>query len=118
MTAPGPPGPPGSPGSLGDEAARLVEAVQDWAARALPADDGCTCTWCPVCRGVAVLRGDRPEVTERLTELVSAAASALTALAGALSGPPAPAAPGPAPAARPEPTASVQRIDLDEDPGP
>ena len=102
VTAPGPPGP------LGDEAARLVEAVQDWAARALPADDGCTCTWCPVCRGVAVLRGERPEVTERLTEFVSAAASALTALAGALSRP----APPPAPPDSPPP---VQRIDLDDE---
>ena len=92
---------------LPEEAARLVEAVHEWAARALPADDGCTCTWCPVCRGLAVLRGERPEVTERLTEAVAAAAGALSALASALSRPPAGA---PRPAPEPDPTPDPERV--------
>jgi hypothetical protein len=98
---------------LPEEAARLVAAVQDWAARTLPADDGCTCTWCPVCQGLAVLRGDRPDVTERLTDAMATAATALATIAAALARPaPAPPAdPDPGPAPAPEPV--VQHIHLD-----
>ena len=104
---------------LPDEAARLLGAVHEWAARTLPADDGCTCTWCPVCQGRAVLRGDRPEVTERLTDAVTAAASALATIAAALTkpaaAPPPPAGPlaGPDPEPAPRPESAVQHIPVD-----
>jgi len=30
-----------------------------------------SCDWCPLCRGVALLRGERPELAARLTEHVT-----------------------------------------------
>lgn len=65
------------------EALKLVASLQDWARRAAaetPGEHtGPECQWCPLCQFVAVLRGDRPELTERVAE-------AGTALAGALRG--------------------------------
>ncbi|HYT09526.1 MAG TPA: hypothetical protein VEL73_02590, partial [Mycobacteriales bacterium] len=43
--------------------------------------------YCPICRAVAVLRGERPEVTDRLADAVTAAATALAAVADALARP-------------------------------
>jgi hypothetical protein len=67
---------------FGDEAQRLFAAVQDWARRTLPPpeDHSTTCQWCPLCSFVAVLRGDRPDVTERVAEAGTAVASAVRAL--------------------------------------
>jgi hypothetical protein len=67
---------------LGDEAQRLFAAVQDWARRTLPPPEehSATCQWCPVCSFVAVLRGDRPDVTERFAEAGAAVATAMRAL--------------------------------------
>jgi len=79
---------------LGDEALRLASSVGDWAqgwaGRNLgDARDGHTgneCHWCPVCQFLAVLRGERPEVTERVAEAGTAVAAALRALVEAASG--------------------------------
>jgi hypothetical protein len=85
-----------APGPLGEEALRLVEAAREWAVRTFPEVDarsasGATgapeCGWCPLCRAVAVLRGDRPEVTERLAEAVTTAAGALAAVLDAVGRP-------------------------------
>jgi hypothetical protein len=43
------------------------------AAGAHPAD----CRWCPVCQVAAVVRGERPEVTNALADVLTAAAAAL-----------------------------------------
>ena len=43
------------------------------AAGAHPAD----CHWCPVCQLAAVVRGERPEVTDALADVLTAAAAAL-----------------------------------------
>lgn len=40
-----------------------------------------TCTWCPVCRSVGVLRSVSPETLARLADLATAAATALSDLA-------------------------------------
>ena len=67
---------------LADEAMRLAGAMQDWIRRSAatrhgaatedsPGGDvphGSDCTWCPVCQFAAVVRGERPDVTERLAE--------------------------------------------------
>ena len=73
---------------LAEEAMRLAGAMQDWIRRtaaqsrsaeqtrhgaAAAADSGdvphsSDCTWCPVCQFAAVVRGERPDVTERLAE--------------------------------------------------
>lgn len=122
MTAP-------EPGPLGEEAARLVDAVRDWAARTFPdvdralADGGLAsstdaatgaeeCRYCPVCQAISVLRGQRPEVTDRLADAVTAAAGALAAVTDALTRPatrqpqptqPTPPADGSAPGVQPIP---------------
>jgi len=43
--------------------------------------DGQTCTWCPVCRSVTLLRGVSPETIGRLADLATAAATVLADLA-------------------------------------
>ena len=49
------------------------------------------CTWCPLCRGAAVVRSLSPETLTRLADLASLAATVLTDLAGSRpqGGPPA-----------------------------
>jgi hypothetical protein len=96
-------------GGLDDEAARLFGAVQDWARRSFGegsqahlATGAPACEWCPLCQLVAVLRGERPEATEKI---VAAGTAVLAALRAVLD-------PAPAPTASPR----VQRIDLGGDP--
>ncbi len=82
------------PGSVGEEAARLAEAIRGWAATTFPGlTSGLTehlatgapeCRYCPFCQLVAVLRGDRPEVTERVAEAAAAVADAVRAVADAV----------------------------------
>lgn len=101
---------------LAEEAVRLLGVVQEWTRQNFPAaqeghDHGSSgtpvCTWCPLCQFMAVVRGDRPEVTERVTEAGAALASALRAvLDAATAGSPAAGTPPADPAPR------VQRIDL------
>ena len=43
--------------------------------------DAETCTWCPVCRSVTLLRGVSPETLARLADLATAAATVLADLA-------------------------------------
>ncbi len=110
-------------GSVAEEAAKLFEALQGWAAENGGADaaaaaagfgarlkdldahlatDGRDCTWCPLCRAVALVRETSPEVR---THLATAASSLLQAAAGVLD----------AHAQRASrPPAGVQKIDLDE----
>ncbi len=105
---------PGSPvGPLGEEAARLASALQDWTARTFPppardagadagagADDGAgagaghrhggiatgapECSLCPLCRLISVLRGEDPELTARLLDAGTAVVSAVRGIADAL----------------------------------
>jgi hypothetical protein len=72
------------------------------------------CSWCPVCQFSAVLRGERPEVTEALADILTASATALRTFAEAAQAPaPAPsentAAEGAQPGAAPP---VVQRIEI------
>jgi hypothetical protein len=97
------------PGPLADEAARLVSAAQDWWHRttggARPdgnatgspgiatgspgiatgspgiATGASECCWCPVCQAIATVRGDRPDILERLAETQAAVTGLLRALA-------------------------------------
>ena len=72
---------PTEPGTVGEEAARLLDAVQHWARDALGSPHLATgtpeCTACPICQAVAVLRGERPEVNQRIVDLADAAAAFL-----------------------------------------
>jgi hypothetical protein len=78
----------GEPGPIGEEAAKLLAAAQDWFHRTL--GDSSTaristgspeCAWCPLCQLIGVLRGDRPEISERFAETQAAVAGLLRALA-------------------------------------
>ena len=86
-------------GSAAEEAARLFGAVSDWArqhggglgdlaetlgALAHDADqhvatDSEECRWCPVCRGIQLVRSASPEVREHLATAVTSLAQAATA---------------------------------------
>jgi len=92
-TGEAPPGARCAPGSVGDEAARLLFAAQDWLHKNVGDPDTSKistgapeCQWCPVCQVIAVLRGDRPEVTAKIAETQTALSGLLRALADAVSG--------------------------------
>ncbi|MDQ1603809.1 MAG: hypothetical protein QOE01_1654 [Actinomycetota bacterium] len=96
-------------GSLGEEAARLAEAVQEWlrastaggglggafagasrasaardvwAAATQPSTDGAECSVCPVCALLRLVRHARPEVFEHLSDAAASFTAALRDLAG------------------------------------
>jgi hypothetical protein len=123
-------GDPGDPvGSVAVEAAKLLQALQDWAKDSGSEYAGATasaaagaaatlrdldehiatggedCTYCPVCRLIHVVRGTSPEVREHLR---TAATSLMEAAAGVLA----------TPVRRPDHpprNGSVQKIDLSDD---
>jgi hypothetical protein len=70
---------------LSDELAKLFGAVSGWARENFPppagGTAGTTCEWCPLCQFMAVLRGERPELTERVADAGSALLGALRTLA-------------------------------------
>jgi hypothetical protein len=78
------------PGPLTDETARLIGAAQDWWHRAVTdpatakiATGAPECCWCPLCQLIATLRGERPELLDRLAETQAALTATLRALAEA-----------------------------------
>ncbi len=95
-------------GSVGEEAAKLFTALQDWARENAAgeehthaAEPEAECAWCPVCRAAALLRQTSPEVKGHLAV---AASSLLQAAAGLLA--------AAQPTGAPDP--GVQKIDLDD----
>ncbi|HKC29557.1 MAG TPA: hypothetical protein VKB75_16195 [Jatrophihabitans sp.] len=111
---------------IGEEIRRLLGAVQDWARRFPDTEapeghsgghsgehsaGGQCLAWCPICQFANVLRGEHPEVTERLTEAANAIGSAVKALADAAL---TRAQPDAAAKPRPRPAPRVEHISLDE----
>ena len=101
-----------------DQARRLLDTlVQAQHARSAEgsstsAGAGADCTWCPLCSAAAVVRGERPEVTAALADLLTATATALRDFAETAP-PPEPGtatAEGDGPEADPPP--AVQRIEI------
>jgi hypothetical protein len=95
-----------------DTAGRLLDALRG--GLAAPADEETShssdCRWCPVCQVAAVVRGERPEVTAALADVLTATAAALRTFAEA--GEP-PAADDAAEAETDaEPPPAVQRIEI------
>ncbi len=116
---PGSEPPPAAP--FADEALRFISSVQDWARRTFAeaqtaSHTGPECQWCPLCQFLAVLKGERPDVTERVAEAGAAIASAVrTVVEAAAAG--GPAGPTTGRHAHPDSTSEaprVQRIDLGE----
>lgn len=97
-------------GSAAEEAARLFQAAEEWVRTRTGAHlDGLAtgapeCTVCPLCQGIAAVRGVRPETLEHLLD---ATASFVAALRTTVSG----TAFGTEPGRRPD----VQHIDVRED---
>ena len=100
-----------------DQARRLLDAFvqeQGGSPSVPPTGEGAhraDCSWCPLCQAAAVVRGERPEVTAALADVLTATASALRTFAESGR----PAEPGPVvpkddPAAEPPP--AVQRIEI------
>jgi hypothetical protein len=101
-----------------DQAQRLVEALRGGRVGAAPAADGTAgdghtddCRWCPVCQVAAVVRGERPEVTEALADVLTAAATALRTVAAA-GQPDAPVGETDTDAQETQPPPPVQQIDI------
>ena len=93
-------------GSVGEEAEKLAAAVQEWlgewrsgsggfgsfgglgggragdvwAAATAHEPDGAECRMCPICQGLRLLRGTRPEVFEHLSDAAASMAAALREL--------------------------------------
>ncbi|HEV7212862.1 MAG TPA: hypothetical protein VGN47_14225 [Blastococcus sp.] len=69
-----------------------------------------TCRWCPLCQVAAVVRGERPEVSAALADVLTATAGALRTFAEDVA--PAPAEAPPAAAEESDPAPAVQRIEI------
>jgi hypothetical protein len=95
----------------------LAERAEPWLNRLATAPDGAehtpaTCGWCPLCAGMAVLRGERPELAVRAAEHASGLLAVLRAsLAERPSAEPTPSAAEPEHAEQPQPEPErVQKI--------
>ncbi|MCF6745469.1 hypothetical protein E9529_14560 [Blastococcus sp. KM273128] len=101
-----------------EQARRLFDAVRSGAGPDAGEHGGDDCRWCPVCQVAAVLRGERPEVTAALADVLTTAATALRSFAeqpgeraegtGGRAGEAPVSQPGEQAAGRP----AVQRIDI------
>jgi hypothetical protein len=89
-----------------EQVRRLMESLRSPAGEAAGPGDS-DCRWCPLCQAAAIVRGERPEVSAALADILTATAAALRQFAGEQGD----AAPEPAPAPADERPA-VQRIDL------
>ena len=73
--------------------------------------DAGDCRWCPMCQAAAVVRGERPEVTAALADVLTAAAATLRSFAEAERTSDARPSPGPA-AGSADPPPVLHRVDI------
>ncbi|HVU60956.1 MAG TPA: hypothetical protein VHA79_06555 [Mycobacteriales bacterium] len=72
-----------SPGPLAEEAARLVEAIGEWARGAVgdgplsAMGEGTDCQVCPLCQLIAMVRRTQPETYAHLVDAATSMAAAL-----------------------------------------
>jgi hypothetical protein len=69
-----------------EQGRRLLEALRAGAGAADGVDvpeHASDCRWCPLCQAASVVRGERPEVTAALADVLTAAATALRTFAEA-----------------------------------
>jgi hypothetical protein len=99
-----------------EQGRRLLEtlrsSVTEPATDAAGAEHGSDCRWCPICQAAAVLRGERPEVTAALADVLTATAAALRTFAEAVPDAPAPDAGGEAERGEEGGPPAVQQIDI------
>ena len=70
-----------------DQARRVLDALRAPAEGVDGAPHGSDCRWCPICQVAAVVRGERPEVTAALADVLTATATALRTFAAAAEAP-------------------------------
>jgi len=90
-----------------EQARRLVESLRAPTGEAAADGGSSDCRWCPLCQAAAIVRGERPEVSAALADILTATAAALRQFAGET--------PSPAPEAETAPAdepPAVQWIDL------
>jgi len=96
-----------------DQARRVLDALHGSVGEpGAKSDDGAhagDCRWCPICQAAAVIRGERPEVTAALADVLTATATALRTFAAATEAPNEPAADDVQEEDSPSP---VQRIEI------
>src|SRR4051812_41808679 len=63
-----------------EQGRRLLETLRS-STETPDGEHGSDCRWCPVCQAAAVVRGERPEVTAALADVLATAASALRTFA-------------------------------------
>ena len=63
-----------------EQGRRLLETLRS-STEAPDGEHGSDCRWCPVCQAAAVVRGERPEVTAALADVLTTAAAALRTFA-------------------------------------
>ncbi|HWC35713.1 MAG TPA: hypothetical protein VG650_12920 [Mycobacteriales bacterium] len=72
-----------TPGPLAEEAARLVEAIGEWARGAVgdgplsAMGEGTDCQICPLCQFIALVRRTQPETYAHLVEAATSMVAAL-----------------------------------------
>jgi hypothetical protein len=93
-----------------EQGRRLLETLRN-PAEAPGVEHGSDCRWCPVCQAAAVVRGERPEVTAALADVLTTAAAALRTFAEAGAAAPEPEVQEPQDAGDDEAPA-VQQIDI------
>jgi hypothetical protein len=93
-----------------DQARRLLETLRPPAGEAAATGEAHSsdCRWCPVCQAAAVVRGERPEVTAALADVLTATAAALRNFAE----PPSAPAADTAAAEEGDPPPPVQQIEI------
>jgi hypothetical protein len=92
-------------GTVADEAAKLLAAAQTWTRDHLR-DEAPPCRYCPICSAIGFLRSTSPDVMEHLEAAGLSLVAALRAVADQHV----------SQADRPRPAATVDKIDLSEDP--
>ena len=90
-----------------EQGRRLLETLRS-TTEAPDGEHGSDCRWCPVCQAAAVVRGERPEVTAALADVLASAATALRTFAEAGRSAPEPEAQEPQDGETP----AVQQIDI------
>jgi hypothetical protein len=98
-----------------DQARGLLDLLKQGTAAPADGEHAGDCRWCPVCQAAAVLRGERPEVTAAIADVLTATATALREFAE--TDRPAATEPEPAPTerradGRGDPPPVMQRIEI------
>ena len=66
-----------------DQARGLLDVLKQNLSAPADGEHGGDCRWCPLCQAAAIVRGERPEVSAALADVLTATATALRSFADA-----------------------------------